>query len=366
MGVLLVQAELIKLSRLLGVPVEELRVLGDESVAELRRLRNAIGAALHDEDQALFGKLVAATKLLPAAIIAAIAEKVMGPMLCARVAGLLDPRQVVEVAKRLATPFLAEVCLQLDPPRAAAMLKQMPLPVVTAVSAELLRRQEYVTMARFVEVITDDAVRAVARAMPDAAVLHLGYFVESPQRLGELVALFDDERIHAIVGAALADPARLWPEALSLMEQVDAAACERLARLGLAGDEAAVLSLLQTVNQLGLHLELLTVLGRLGPETLASVGGFPRLADPALLGPTFEAAARGGALGRLIPLAVVLEPPLLDSLAVRLGRLPAKVARGAAHQLAEPDCMLPLQRDWTRLRHLIPASWVPAALEAQR
>jgi len=363
---LLIQAELVKLSRLLGVSVDELGVLNEESVTDLRALRGVIGAALHDQDRALFGKLVAATKLLPTAIVAVIAEKVMGPMLCARVAGLLEPKQVVEVAKRLSTPFLTEVCLQLDPRSAAAVLRQVPLAVVTAVSAELLRRHEYLTMARFVEVITDEAVQAVAKSMPDAAVLHLGYFVESPQRLTELVALFDDRRIHAIVRAALADPARLWPEALSLMAQTDSAACERLVRLGLAGDEAVLLSLLQAVNQQQLHRELLAVLKRLGPGTLTGLAGYPRLADPELLGPTFEAAAREGALGHLFPLAVTLEPPLLVSLASRLERLPAKVARGAAIGLAEPDCVAPLQRGWARLRHLIPAAWVPSALEVQR
>ncbi len=366
MSALLIHAELVKLSRLLGVSVDQLDALGEESVADLRRLRGAVGAALHEEDRALFGKLVAATKLLPAAIIAIIAEKVMGPMLCARVAGLLDPRQVVDVAKRLATPFLAEVCLQLDPRSAAAMLRQVPLPVVTAVSAELLRRQEYLTMARFVEVITDEAVRAVAKSMPDAAVLHLGYFVESPQRLTELVALFDDRRIHAIVTAAAADPERLWPEALSLMAQVDTAACERLARLGLAGDEAVLLSLLQSVNRQQLHRDLLAVLQRLSPETLASVGGYPRLADAELLGPTFVAAAREGALRHLFPLAVTLPPPLLVNLASRLERLPAKVARGAARDLATPECAAPLRHDWIRLQHLIPAPWLPASLGGQQ
>ncbi len=364
MGALLVQAELIKLSRLLGVAERDLGYLAAESVADLRSLRASIGASMYDEDRMLFGKLVAATKLLPTAIVAAIAEKVMGPMICARVAGLLDPDQVVDVAKRLTIPFLADVCLQLDPRSAAPTLKKMPLAVVTAVSAELLRRREYLTMGRFVEVITDEAVRAVAKAMPDVAALHVGYFVESPQRVTELVGLFDDRRIQGIIGAAVSDPEQLWPEALSLMEQVDAASRERLALLGLASDEQVLASLLRTVNGQQLHEPLLAILRTLKPAVLERVGRFPMLSDIQLIGPVFAAALRGKALGYLLPLAGVLTEPTRQELAALLAQQPASTMQATVLHFSEAPFAERLRKDWAQVRPLFPKTWLPALKSA--
>lgn len=319
MSRLLIQAELVKLSRLLGTPERELEFLASEPVESLRALRAAVARSIVDEDRVMFSKLVAATKLLPAVVVATIAERAMGPMICARVAGLLDPDQVVEVARRLSTPFLADVCLQLDPRSAAATLGRMPLPVVLAVGTELLRRGEYLTMARFVEVISDEAVAAIARKMPDAAVLRVGFFVESRERLGELVGLFDDRRIAAIIAATASDPDELWPQALSLMEQTDAEASARLVRLGLAGgDDGIAVSLLRVVNAQGLHASLLAILARLDGDVLARIGRLPAVSDVELLRPTLEAAEGAGLREALRPLTRGLSAPARKVLAALL------------------------------------------------
>ena len=359
MSWLLIDAERIKLARLLGLPATELDYLSKASVSDLRVVREAIARSMVEEDRALFGRLVAATRLLPAAVIATIAERVMGPMICARVAGLLDPDQVIEVAKRLSTPFLAEVCLQLDPRSAAATLGRMPLPVIVAVATELLRRGEYLTMARFVEFITDEAIAAVAKAMPDVAVLQVGFFVESRERLNELVGLFDDRRIRSIIATTATDPEQLWPQALSLMEQVGNEARGRLARLGLAGQEAILVSLLQTANRAGLHEPLLMVLRGLDSTLVEKLGEFPRLAELELIGPLFESALRSESLGYLLPLAGALPEATRLALAGVLQRQPVSLVQALARQLGQPLFAERLRRDWARIQPLLPRDWLP-------
>ncbi len=364
MSWLLIEAERIKLARLLGVPVAELDYLSRASVAELRAVREAVARSMVEEDRALFGRLVAATRLLPAAVVATIAERVMGPMICARVAGLMDPDQVIEVARRLSTPFLAEVCLHLDPRSAAATLGRMPLPVIVAVAAELLRRGEYLTMARFVEFITDEAIAAVAKTMPDVAVLRVGFFVESRERLNELVGLFDDRRIRSIIATTAADPEQLWPQALTLMEQVGNESRGRLARLGLAGQETILVSLLQTANRTGLHEPLLTVLRGLDSTLVQRLGEYPLLADLDLIGPLFESALRSESLGYLLPLAGALPESTRLALSEVLQRQPASRVQAVARQLGQPLFAERLRRDWSRLRPLLPRNWLPSLKDA--
>ncbi len=359
MSRLLVEAERIKLARLLGVPTESLDYLESASVADLRALRAAAAASMVEQDRALFGRLVAAAKLLPAPVIAMIAERVMGPMICARVAGLLEPDQAVELAKRLPTPFLADLCLQLDPRSAAATLGRMPLPIVLAVAQELLRRGEFLTMARFVDVIGDEAIAAVARAMPDVALLRVGFFVESRERLNELVGLFDDTRIHAIITVTAQEPERLWPLALSLMEQVGDEARSRLARLGLTGQESTLVGLLETANAQQLHEPLLVVLRGLDSTILEKIGGYPRLTDLELIGPLFESALRSENLVYLLPLGGALPDATRRSLAQMLQQQPAPVIQGLARQLTQPLFAERLRRDWPRVRSLLPESWLP-------
>lgn len=359
MSRLLVEAERIKLARLLGVPTESLDYLESASVADLRALRAAIAASMVEQDRALFGRLVAAARLLPAPVIALIAERAMGPMICARVAGLLDPDQAVDLAKRLSTPFLADLCLQLDPRSAAATLRRMPLPVVLAVAKALLARGEFLTMARFVDVISDEAIAAVARSMPDVALLRVGFFVESRERLNELVGLFDDTRIRAVITVTAQEPERLWPLALSLMEQVGDDARGRLARLGLTGQERVLVSLLETANAQQLHEPLLLVLRGLDAAVLERIGAFPKLSDLKLIGPLFESALRSESLVYLLPLAGALPDSTRQGLSQLLQRQPAEVIQGLARQLVQPLFAERLRRDWTRVRPMLPESWLP-------
>ncbi len=290
MSRLAIHAELLKLSRLLGSDIAALEYLSVLDVTRLRALRAAISDSMFSEDRTQFGKLAAATKLIPGAVLGVIAEKALGPMLCARVAGLLDPVQAVDVAKRVSVPFLADLCLELDPRSAVALLQRIPVTLVTAVADALERRREYVTMARFVDALPDAAIRAVAAEMPDRAVLEVGLFVESAQRLSGLVALFDDARLRSIIQSADQEPERLWPAALSLMEQVEPAARARLARLGIGADAEVLTHLIDVVQAQGLWDSLVIALAALDEVLLLQVSSLPAVGRP----PVLEGLAAAG------------------------------------------------------------------------
>ena len=83
------RAEILKLARMLGPRPSELAYLEAVGLADLRALREQTVEVLWDADGATMSRLAAASKLLPAALTATIAQRAFGPLLAARMAGHL-------------------------------------------------------------------------------------------------------------------------------------------------------------------------------------------------------------------------------------------------------------------------------------
>jgi hypothetical protein len=103
----------------------------------VRRLRERATDRLFDADGHALQRIAAASKLLPAAVAAAIGQRAFGPLLCARIAGRLDPGRGVDLAARLPAEFLADVAVELDPRRAGEIIV---LDLITHLHKPLLRR----------------------------------------------------------------------------------------------------------------------------------------------------------------------------------------------------------------------------------
>jgi hypothetical protein len=218
---LLTRAELVKLSRVLGTDAQAVAFLGKRDHLELRELEDRISAALFDEHRPALQRLADASRLLPASLVAKMSELVFGPVLSARVAGLMPPDRAIEVSTRLKTKFLADVTIQLDPRSASELLARMPTKIVVEVAQLLLQRREYVTMGRFVDDLTNEAIRAVLESVTDdTALITIGLYVERRERLAELIELVPDERLKRVVAAAATGPAEVQAAGLAMMSQL--------------------------------------------------------------------------------------------------------------------------------------------------
>ena len=237
---LALKAEHLKLARLLGCPQQAVAGLDGLDVAALRRLRGACTSMLFDGDRGSLQRIVSVARMMPAALNALIAEKAMGPVLGSRVAGMLPPKDAVEIARRVPLDFNVEVTLLLDPRSAAPMLRVMPLDLVVAVTKEMVKRREYIVMARFVDALTDEQIRACMAAMDDEAMLQSGFFVESPQRLEEVVELMSDERMRAVVGQAARPDRDLGGPVMALMSGVGPRLQRRMIEAALLHPDAHV------------------------------------------------------------------------------------------------------------------------------
>ncbi len=231
MSDLLLRAELEKFAVTLNTSVAELGFLAHLDVAALRELRAAASAALFDRHVKRFQRLADSTKLLPNKLVAVITAKVIPPAVSAQITGLLEPDDAVDLAARLDVDYLADICVAMDPRRAAPVLQAMPSTTVVEVAMEMLRRRDFMPMARFVDALTEDQISAVAQRMTSEGLLQVGFFVESEARLSQLIGLLSDAQLAGTMPAAAAQDGQLWPQVLSLVERLDPAQQGRLGNL---------------------------------------------------------------------------------------------------------------------------------------
>ncbi|MES2683715.1 MAG: hypothetical protein V4650_09380 [Pseudomonadota bacterium] len=221
MSTIAARAEVLKLTRLLGADEKDFAFLAEHDPLAIRALREQMTAQLYDDGKALLQKVATATKLTPTGISAVIAEKALGPLLCARVASLVGAEKAIDISKKLSAAFLAETCLHLDPRRTADIIRGTPIEQVVAVSKILQARKEFVTMARFVDALTPEAIKAVINSTPDEEpLLRTAVFAENPALHNELVSYLPKSRLKSLIAKATVD-AELWSAALSLMSYLN-------------------------------------------------------------------------------------------------------------------------------------------------
>jgi hypothetical protein len=230
------RAEVLKLARLLNREPATLCYLDAVPAGGLRELREQITEVLFASSGKTLMRLATASKLLPAGVVAVIAERAFGPLLAARVTGLLEPHRAVDVAAKLPPEFLADVAVELDPRRASKVIAAIPAPQVRLVTRELINREEYITIGRFVGHLPDASVRAALDVIDDAALLRIAFVLEHKDRMDDLLEFLGRQRFAGLIAAAASPD--LWPEALDLLSRVNAAHQRELIELARRRDPA--------------------------------------------------------------------------------------------------------------------------------
>jgi len=275
------RAEILKLARLLEVDPEQLEFLRAADASDLVALREQVTDSLYSQVGGPLQRLASAAKLVPGGLAAAVAQRAMGPVLCARLAGVVDPSKAIEVARHLPAPFLSDVAIHVDPRRAKTVIAKVPPAIVAQVGAELDQRDEFVTMGRFVGFVGDDAIRAALPEISDSGLLQIGFVMEGKERLDYMIGLIPPERLPLILHAA-ADLS-LWPELLDLFTHVGPELKGTIGDLA-ACDEELLDSLARAAGEEDLWdgvLPLVPVLSDLGRRRIATMAA--RLDEPILL-----------------------------------------------------------------------------------
>jgi hypothetical protein len=281
---LVVQAELVKLARVLNTTPASLGFAKSLSCADIRRLRERVAAALYDEHRLAFRRIAAITRVLPTPVNVRITLRAFSPLLAARVACEMAPARAAELADRMPIEYLAEGCLHLDPHRAAPLISRISPDRVKAVARELVARGEYIVLGRLLDVATERIVRDVTATVRDEALLRIGLYAESHTRLTQAVAMLSPQRLRGVVTCALTGPPDLRSAGLALIARLDDDRLRgRLAEYAAEADDATLTRLLHTaINDNALD-ELLTAVAAMSEQAQRRVLALPALADPQVL-----------------------------------------------------------------------------------
>ncbi len=316
------QAEVLKLARLLGIETRALASLEKLDAESIRSFREKVSHRLFDADAARLKRVALASKLLPVPLIALLAEQVFGALLCARVAGLIAPDRAAEVAQRLRTPFLADVSLEIDPRRVREVIQRIPISKLVEVALELARRGEYVVLARFVDVVSTAAIKAVMDSLTDnGALLRIAFFVEDKSRINDLLGLLPVERLRDIILIAADDSEDLWSEALALINDVSPEWRKKLGEMAATLDDNILLSMARAAQNKNLWSAVLPVVAVLGAPHQKRLVNLPIMHELPVLSRVLDTAEQDRLWPQLLPLLPMMDEAGQECLAVAAEQL---------------------------------------------
>ena len=199
------RAETARLARVLGVEdPQALEFLLSVPAGELREYREAVTDLLYDDQAELLARTAEAARLLPARTLAAIGERALGPLICARLTGLLDPRRAAEISEHFTLDFLARLAAELDPRRAVAVVSAIATDTVVAISVAMAANGEHVAMGRFVAYLDESALSLCIGALGDEDLLLVAFVMEGQQRLATVFRMVGAERSTRILASGRA------------------------------------------------------------------------------------------------------------------------------------------------------------------
>lgn len=301
------RAELDKLGHLLEVPVADLAGMASGGSVNLRRLRQRIHQRVFDDRRERFQRLEKLTRVLPQTAVAKFAVSAFGPRLSGRLVGEMNSLRAVKIAERLDPTFLADVALHVDPPKVHDIIARLPAELIRDAALTLVERKEYIVLGRFADALSELAIQAVVAAVDDdAALLHIAFYMEHKEQLTRFVNMIDRDRMASIMRTGT--QRELWPEALSVIDNVDIEWRGRLANIMAELDEATLNGLVGVAHAQNLWGPVLRGMAHMNPKHYRKIVNLPAIRDETVLGDLINAAYAEGQLDIALPLTEAMRP----------------------------------------------------------
>lgn len=340
MSALASRAEVIKLARELAADPDELEFLREASVADLRHFRQRVVGELDARHRPMFRKLAATSKLLPNAVTVKIAMKYFGPMLCGMVASELTAERAAALMNHIPVEFLADATHYVDPVASESIIRGLSTEKMVPTMRELLRRKEYVTLARFLGAVTDEQLLSVVPLVETGEdLLMTGFFAEVTDRFETVVRDLPEDRVKSIVRAAV-DLDR-FVEALTLMQHLTEGTRARVANTAADLGQDVLTAMVASAHREDAWAELIPVAASMDKENLRTTINLDVWDEESLSG-LLRAAAEHDLWPSLRPMFEVLEPPVRERL-LRVARGEDADVRGkliaAARETGTPEAL---------------------------
>jgi hypothetical protein len=327
------EVEIVKLARLVGCEADDLGYLRHVDPQELRDLREQVTVVMFDADRQMLQRVASASRLIPSKLAAVVGERAFGPLLSARLTGLLEPSRAVDVAAKLPTPFLADLTVALDPRRASRVIAEIPPKQIAQITRVLAEREEYIAMGGCVGHLSEAALRAAIAVVDDETLLRTAFVVESKGSLGALVATLETERLESII--ATANEAGLWVEALDVLRYVDERQRGELGDIAAGQADEVLDGMVKTAQKELLWDDVLPVTRAMSPGSRARFAALKSIHTRPVLASIVDAASRHGLwpeLLQLLPLLPAAARRRVAALGTGFGRNVLQQIVRAAHE----------------------------------
>ena len=218
------RSEIAKLARLLGLAdPESLAYLETVPAEELRAYREAVTDLLYDDGRELLARMADAARLLPPGTLAKIGEGALGPLICARLSGLLEPQRAAEIAGHFPVDFLAALAAEMDPRRAVEVVTATPPQLVVEIALGMAACGEHVAMGRFVAHLDSDTLADCLNRLGDEDLLRVAFVLEGERGHERMFELLGVQRMRELLDGAesegLGEEARYLREHLSASQR---------------------------------------------------------------------------------------------------------------------------------------------------
>lgn len=276
---LAVHAEIIKLARILKVSEQQLLFLQKISPESLRQLRFAIIELLQDQQKARFRHLATWVNWLPNGLNVFMVKRFLDPLIVAQIAVHLSTENLYRIAKKLSAETLAEISVHLDPRLARELLVYLTTHQIIEIAQVLLQKRDFVTMGRFVSMLSDEVVQDVAQIVEqESDLLEIAFYIESRERIDHLVHVLPKARIEKAL-LIICDPAQrlVWPKLLALMSHIGYELKQELGDLAVQQGETVINAIIQAAQEDQLWEDMLPVVACLSAQAQHYVANLPAL-----------------------------------------------------------------------------------------
>lgn len=291
---LAVQAEIIKLARILKVTEAELAFLQPLAPENLRQFRFAILERLQNQQKKRFRYLAAWVSWLPRWISVFMVKHCLEPFIVAQIAVYLSTESSYRIVKHLPAKTVAAISVYLDPRLARELLGYLTTHQITEITRVLLEQRDFVTMGRFVSMLSDAVLQDVAQVVEsESDLLEIAFFIESREQIDHLVHVLPKQRIEKAL-LIIGDPAQrlIWPKVLALMSYISYGLKQELGDLAVLQGEPVINAIIQAAQEDQLWEDMLPVVACLSAQAQHFVANLPALRRVEIIQSIVEAADR--------------------------------------------------------------------------
>ncbi|UTO18776.1 hypothetical protein NGC85_12675 [Acinetobacter sp. Z1] len=291
---LAVHAEIIKIARILNVQEQQLTFLLTLAPESLRQFRFAMIELLQNQQKTRFRNLAAWVNWLPNWLTAIMVKRFFDPFIVAQIAVHLSTEHLYRIAKHLSADTLAAISVYLDPRLARELLGYLTTHQIIDIAQVLLKQRNFVTMGRFVGMLSDEVVQDVAQIIEkESDLLEIAFYIESRERIDHLVHVLPKDRIRKAL-LIISDPTQrlVWPKLLALMSHIGYELKHELGDLAVQQGELVINAIIHAAQEDQLWEDMLPVVACLSAQAQCYVANLPALRQVEIIQSIVEAADR--------------------------------------------------------------------------